>query len=139
MEYTPEQVNAYLSRISFPVNQYKPITLKTAGSTDGLHYLYGLQKYHLASIPFENLSLHYSQERVVSINKDDLFKKMVTSGSGRGGYCMEHNLLFGTILRSIGFEVISTGARVMGPCGEFNGWYECPNTFDDFARRVVNC
>lgn len=35
---------------------------------------------------------------------------------------MEQNLFFGTVLKSLGFEVISTGARVMGS-GDYNGWY----------------
>lgn len=40
---------------------------------------------------------------------------------GRGGYCMENNCFFGTILRSIGFDVYSAGARVKSPDG-YGGW-----------------
>jgi len=41
--------------------------------------------------------------------------------AGRGGYCMENNCFFGTILRSIGFDVYSAGARVKSPDG-YGGW-----------------
>lgn len=52
---------------------------------------------------------------MISLDKEDLFEKIVTLE--RGGYCMENNLLFSTVLRTLGFEVVATGARV-GP----NGW-----------------
>ena len=119
--YRVEQVDAYLSRISFPVTKYKPISSTSARSEGGLEYLSAIQRYHLASVPFENLYLHYSKERVISLNKDDLFEKIVTSGSRRGGYCMEQNMLLGTMLRTMGFEVIPTGARIMVG-GQTGGW-----------------
>ncbi|PVH88491.1 arylamine N-acetyltransferase 1 [Cadophora sp. DSE1049] len=121
MKYSQEQVSAYLARISFASRKCKPITPETVRSADGLNYLTTLQICHLASIPFESLSLHYSQDRNISLDEEALFDKMVGSGSGRGGYCMEQNLFFGTILKTMGFEIISTGARVMGPAG-YKGW-----------------
>ncbi|KAG4435900.1 hypothetical protein IFR05_008631 [Cadophora sp. M221] len=121
MTYTTEQINAYLSHISLSGRRFQPSILGNHRSADALSYLTTLQKCHLATIPFENLSLHYSQERIISLDRDVLFEKMTGSGSGRGGYCMEQNLFFGTVLKSLGYEVISTGARVMG-AGDFNGW-----------------
>lgn len=79
-------------------------------SKDGLQYLSSLQKYHLAAIPFENLSLHYSKEHTNSLNPDDLFEKIVIRK--KGGYCFESNSLFGVMLRSLGFDIVSVGARV---------------------------
>lgn len=122
MTYTTEQINHYISHISFSGRRFKPSITENPRSADGLSYLATLQKCHLTTIPFENLSLHYSQDRIISLDRDALFEKMVGSGSGRGGYCMEQNLFFGTVLKSLGFEVISTGARVMGS-GDYNGWY----------------
>lgn len=119
--YTKEQINAYLSYISFPIVKYRAVTTKTAHTEYGLTYLSVLQKYQLSHVPFENLILHYSGERQVSLDKDDLFNKIVGSKNGRGGYCMENNKLFGTVLRTMGFEVVPIGARVLLSGGS-GGW-----------------
>jgi arylamine N-acetyltransferase len=119
--YTWEQIEAYLSYISFPVTRYKTITPESALTEDGLTYLTALQKRQLSNVPFENLVLHYSKEHLVSIDKDDLFEKIVASKNGRGGYCMENNMFFGIILKTLGFEVIPTGARVLLSGGS-GGW-----------------
>lgn len=114
--YTPEQISKYLARISFPSDI--PIS-------NTLGYLTELQKYHLAAVPFENLTLHYSRYRQLSFDSQDLFKKIV--GRHMGGYCMENNAFFATVLRSLGFAVFSTGGRVSFatagvPCGGYMGW-----------------
>ena len=119
--YSQEQVNTYLSYISFPVAKYKPVTPETARSEYGLTYISALQKYQLSHVPFENLILHYSKERQVSLDKDDLFEKVVGAKNGRGGYCMENNKFFGTILRTMGFEIVPIGARVLLSGGS-GGW-----------------
>lgn len=119
--YTPHQVGTYLSHINFPVAEYKHILPGVSTAVETLTCLSALQRFHLAAIPFENLSLHYSPARVISLDKDELFEKMIASGSRRGGYCMEQNLLFGTVLRTMNFNVVSTGARVMGD-KRFGGW-----------------
>ena len=69
-------------------------------------------KYHLAAIPFENLELHYFPTKTLSLEPQHLFQKIVLRGDGRGGRCKEVNCLLGTVLRSLGFDVYSTGARV---------------------------
>ncbi|KAH7355403.1 arylamine N-acetyltransferase 1 [Rhexocercosporidium sp. MPI-PUGE-AT-0058] len=125
--YTLTQVDAYLSRIAFPDalptttlgDKISPIIAQTA---DSLTYLTNLQKYHLASIPFENTSLHYAKFPSISLDKEDLFEKLVNRH--RGGYCMEHNILFALILKTLGFEVVQSGARGYNSSGdsEFDGW-----------------
>lgn len=107
--YSQAQINAYLTRISFPragsetaAAFFKP--------QDELHYLATLQKHHLKAVPFENLILHYSKEHTNSLNQHDLYEKIVTQG--KGGYCFESNAFFGLMLRSLGFDVVSVGARV---------------------------
>lgn len=115
--YTSEQVNSYLAHIGIPQEKHPRITVAEARTSAGLEYLTQLQKYQLCTVPFENLSLHYSVDRLVSLDKDDLFEKIVGCrngrlGGGRGGYCMENNLFFGTILKSLGFDVVPVGARV---------------------------
>lgn len=119
--YSSQQIDAYLSHISFPKSKFTALTFEAHRAEDGLTVLTELIKYQLAAVPFENLSLHYSQARTVSLDEDDLFQKIVESKSGRGGYCMENNHFFGTVLRSLGYEVISTGGRVMIG-GDSRGW-----------------
>ena len=80
--------------------------------------LTALQEHHLAAVPFENLSLYCSQHNSTSLDNDSPDKKSVTNG--REGYCMEKNCFFGTVLRSLGFEVFSTEARVC-EAGVFSG------------------
>ena len=90
-----------------------------------------LQQHHLARVPFENLSLHYSKSHTVSLDPDELYEKVVIRG--RGGYCVEVNCLFATILRSLGFTLYSAGARVNVNKSEvqFNFLYVTP--------RLVRC
>ncbi|KAL8939571.1 MAG: hypothetical protein Q9211_002683 [Gyalolechia sp. 1 TL-2023] len=119
--YTHEQIQKYLRSINF-------IGLRsdTGSSTNALRRLKLLQQYQLATYPFENLSLHYSTTHTVSLDIDVLYDKCVNKG--RGGYCMENNAFFGTVLRSLGYEVTSVGARVcMGVNGgnaeSYGSWY----------------
>lgn len=111
--YPVGDVEAFLSHISFPIEKFPMVTKEQARTRDGLKFLAALLRYTLAAVPFENLLLHYSPYRAVTIDKDILFEKIVASNCGRGGYCMENNLFFAKILQSLGYEVISTGARVL--------------------------
>ncbi|KAK9319146.1 arylamine N-acetyltransferase 1 [Lipomyces orientalis] len=104
--FSVAQLNQYFDRIALP-SSYRNATAK-----DGLPFLTVLTKYHMAAIPFENLELHYSLHHNISLDPQHLFHKMVGRGTNRGGYCMENNCLFGTVLRSLGFNVYSVGARV---------------------------
>lgn len=119
----PEQVNAYLVRIGHP----KPNPEDSSSANHyGLGLLASLQRQQLASVPFENLSLHYSgHDYSVSLDPEAVYAKIVTRR--RGGYCMENNLLFRILLRSFGFTVYSTAARISDdvahvPGGGFSGW-----------------
>jgi arylamine N-acetyltransferase len=98
-----------------------------ASHRDGpsLAALSGLIKHHVATFPFESLSLHYSPSRKLSLRPDDIYTKMV--GTGRGGYCMEQNALFAAVLRTMGYQLFSAGARVSYatagiPEDKFMGW-----------------
>ena len=131
--YTRAQLEAFFDRIDFR---------RSAASVDfnlSLDILTILQRHFLAAIPFESLSLHYSPHHIVSVDPQAVFRKIVgevnledgnvklnaKKGEGRGGYCMENSLLFGTVLRSLGFEVYPTGARVneaVQPIAASKGW-----------------
>lgn len=120
---SPDQINAYLVRIGH--SKPNPEDASSANNY-GLGLLASLQRQHLASVPFENLSVHYSDNNyTVSLDPEEVYTKIVTRR--RGGYCMENNLLFGILLRSFGFTVYSAGGRVSNdvmhlPGGGFSGW-----------------
>lgn len=109
--YDDSHLLAYLDRIAYPG------TLEDSSSR--LDFLASIQTHHLFQVPFESVSLHYSKTRLLSLDPNDLYEKIVTKK--RGGYCMEVNAFFRHILQSLGFSSISAGARVNGPDG-YNGW-----------------
>lgn len=99
--YSEEQLELYLEHIEYPGFQHP---------ADRLQLLTDLVRYHQARVPFDNIALHYSPTRLLSLDRQDLFEKIVTNG--RGGYCMEVNELFATVLRTLGFQLYSTAGRV---------------------------
>jgi len=104
LPFTYEQVALYFERIGFHYDgkEYPPPTL------DVLKRLITL---HLSTIPFENLSIHYNPRHNISIEKGDVFEKLVLRK--RGGYCMELNSAFANLLRTLGYSLITGGARVL--------------------------
>lgn len=64
---------------------------------------------HPSAIPFENLDPLL--RRPVPLDIAALMRKLVQEG--RGGWCFEHNVLLGTALATIGFQVTGLAARVM--------------------------
>lgn len=113
--YTEAQTFVYLQRIHFPLSEpssYPPPTLET---------LRRLMACHLNAVPFENLSLHYSVEPKVTIDKDFVFDKFVNKRWG--GYCMEQNRAFSDLLQTLDYETYTVGARVnMGNENGFGGF-----------------
>jgi arylamine N-acetyltransferase len=115
--YSEGQLCRYLKHVSLPPDwPSKPLSL--ANLTE-------LIRQQLATVPFESIMLHYSKYRLLSLDPNDLFEKVV--GRGMGGYCMENNTLFGTVLRSFGFTIINAGGRVSDatagkPGGGYMGW-----------------
>ncbi|KAJ5752254.1 hypothetical protein N7520_009171 [Penicillium odoratum] len=113
--YSPEQLNRYFDRINLPQHYRQSPVVKFGPSVDNdaaLAFLKVLQRYQVAAVPFENLNLHYAVHRHISIDPQKLFEKIVDPKSDRGGYCMENSTLFGTVLRSLGYNVTSVGGRV---------------------------
>ncbi|KAI9780034.1 MAG: N-terminal acetyltransferase [Geoglossum umbratile] len=82
--YSSEQLSRYFQHIGLPPTSSEP------GS---LEYLTELTKLQLATVPFENLSLHYSKHRLLSLDTNDLFDKVV--GRGRGGSHMVNLVTIG--------------------------------------------
>ncbi|MFF2041485.1 arylamine N-acetyltransferase [Kitasatospora sp. NPDC058170] len=108
------QVDAYLARIG----------AARPGRAD-LAALAELQRAHLHTVPFENLSIHLGEP--VVLEPGALFEKVVTRR--RGGFCYELNGSLAELLRALGFRVSLLAARV------FDGERAGP-PFDHLALRV---
>lgn len=108
---TEDQLSGYFERLKISKEKRHSDASKLSDE-DTLEYLALLKKHHLAEIPFENLTLHYSPHHQVSVHPHELFQKIIGSENCRGGYCMENNRLFYTLLHTLGFNVYSGGARV---------------------------
>ncbi len=91
-------LDAYLERIAYT----------GALAAAGPETLRGLHRAHAASIPFENLDIVLG--RPVELGLDRVQDKLVRRR--RGGYCFEHNLLFGAVLERLGYLVTRLAARV---------------------------
>lgn len=76
-----------------------------APDVDGLR---ALQRAHLGTVPFENLSIHLGEP----IDLTTLPDKIVTRR--RGGFCYELNGAFSALLTALGYTVTLHQARVWG-------------------------
>lgn len=94
---------AYLRRIDYHATPHTDFATLAALATA-----------HANAIAFENLDPFCG--RPVRLDLDAIQAKLV--GSGRGGYCFEHNHLFAAALRAIGFRVEGLIARVLWRQGE---------------------
>lgn len=93
-------LDGYLRRIGHP----GPVAADEATLT-------ALHRAHVAAITFENLDVMLGREPSVDI--EEVQAKLV--GRGRGGYCYEHNVLFGAVLCRLGFDVDRLLARTGDP------------------------
>jgi arylamine N-acetyltransferase len=124
--YTPAQISAVLNHIQLP-QKYHP---ENKPAHD-LEFLTALHVHTISTIPYENLSLHYSPTHIISIDPQNAYEKIVEGGRGRGGYCMEVSIMFNHVLRGLGFNSYTAGVRIRlreggVPSGHFVGWYEFP-------------
>ncbi|KAI8958088.1 cysteine proteinase [Daldinia sp. FL1419] len=125
--YSDDQLEQYFDRIALP-KQNRLYSIRSASDDVKLNYLALLNKHNIVRIPFENLTQHYSWHRTVNVRPHHLFNKIVPPPSRRGGYCMEANSLFHTVLLSLGFQVYMAGARVYSKDVEkYGGFSHCVN------------
>jgi N-hydroxyarylamine O-acetyltransferase len=95
------ELGAYFDRIGYvPGAAHPPPVLET---------IRAIQLCHAQAIPFENLNPFLGWP--VRLDADSLQRKIVRDG--RGGYCYEHNLLFSSALRELGFDVSWLAGRVV--------------------------
>jgi len=91
-------IDAYFERIGY--NGVPAPTLET---------LNVIILHHTASIPFENLNPLLKWP--VRLDPESLQQKIIVDK--RGGYCFEHNLLLGDVLKTIGFDLTWLSGRVL--------------------------
>ncbi|KAK7431186.1 hypothetical protein QQZ08_002226 [Neonectria magnoliae] len=138
--YSEAQVAKFLSHLKVPSEFYignKPI-LDHA-------FLSAIHKHMITEIPYENLLLHYSDHQTITLDPQEIYRKIILDGRGRGGYCMENSLLLTYMLRALGFQVYPVGVRVRLrkdgiPHGGFPGWVHIVNivTLADNTRWVLD-
>lgn len=114
-----QQVEEYLDHVGLPSSW------RTGDQPRDLALLEALHLHHITAIPYENLGLHYTQEPRISTDIHHILNKALHNG--RGGYCMEGNLLFNAVLRALGYDAYLSGARIrlrIGnvPEGPWLGW-----------------
>jgi hypothetical protein len=107
--YSREQLRQYVKR-SIKDTSYTLEELEADVKADPLEALAGLQMRQIGFNPWGNLALHYSPHKTLSLEHEELFKKIVIRGVG--GYCMENNIFFATILRSLGYVLYISAARI---------------------------
>lgn len=90
-------LDAYFRRISFSGDR-----APTRSTLDALCLA------HVKAIPFENLDVLLG--RGIDLSDEAVDRKLVHGG--RGGYCFEHNTLFGRVLTALGFDTRLVSARV---------------------------
>lgn len=140
--YDAAQIQAYLDTIALPTEfRQSPVFTDPALArtiTHGLPLLAALQKYQLTAIPFENLTLHYNPIPSVIIQPAFVHNKFITSACGRGGRCMENNLLFYTVLLSLGFRVTSIAGRVNEAVQPAAAKHDWPGpSYDGWNHRIT--
>ncbi|GAA4467916.1 arylamine N-acetyltransferase family protein [Phytohabitans houttuyneae] len=88
----------YLARIGLP-------GAPPAADLSGLRLL---QRAHLGTVPFENLSIHLGERVDLTTLPDKVVKRR------RGGFCYELNGSFARLLTALGYQVTLHSARVWG-------------------------
>ncbi|EEU43315.1 uncharacterized protein NECHADRAFT_44961 [Fusarium vanettenii 77-13-4] len=128
--YSQEQLDQFFDHVDLPQH--------LRGQPPSLTLLEALHIHTLSTLPYENLSIHYSPSHRVDLNPQHLFQKIIIQGRGRGGFCMEIAILYNHILRAIGFDAYTAGVRTRGrlqgvPQGDYPGWNHIVNivTFPD--------
>ncbi|KAF2202684.1 cysteine proteinase [Delitschia confertaspora ATCC 74209] len=104
------QVEAYLDRISLPEPTKSLLISGKTTSENALEAITALQQHHVAAIPYDNLALHYSAHKSLPQDTESVFQHVVLKR--RGGTCIQVNLLFLELLRSLGFNAYCTAGRL---------------------------
>lgn len=115
-------IQAYLQRIQFPGTP-KP----------NYQTLVDLQRSHLLTVPFENLSIHWGEP--IFLQEQALFNKIVQRK--RGGFCYELNGLFSALLRELEFSVTRLSAGVYDPSHGMGPEFDHMTIMVELDRRYL--
>ncbi|PGH36888.1 hypothetical protein GX50_00346 [[Emmonsia] crescens] len=127
--FSREQLAKYISFIiGCPADQglAKLSELEELVQRDPLKVLTVIQQRQLATVPFSNVVLHYSQHHTISLDPDQLFHKLIERRLG--GYCLENTNLLAIVIRSLGYQFYTTAGRVSKSydspttASQFQGW-----------------
>ncbi|EPS38350.1 hypothetical protein H072_8036 [Dactylellina haptotyla CBS 200.50] len=99
-----EQTEEYLRFLKFTEDDIEKIR------EPNLENLSVLMVRQLATAPFCNIDIHYSQAHQIVIDISYIFNKVIRRK--RGGYCMELNTLFSHLLATLGYNTWLAPARV---------------------------
>lgn len=138
--YTPAELERYFERICLPTSKRIADVSSLASPAAQLAFLTLLCRHQACKVPWENLTQHYSWHRIVDTRPAPLFRKIVPH-AGRGGYCMEANSFFHTVLLSLGYRVYLAGSRIYRPATEtYGGLTHCVNivVLDDGIKYMVD-
>ncbi|MGD9591136.1 MAG: arylamine N-acetyltransferase [Candidatus Berkiella sp.] len=108
---TQEQLKAYFDRIGVPLWQTYQDDPETFCTKENLRTIV---LNHTLCIPFENLDMHnkLQGDNPIAIDLSSVYKKIVTDGTFRGGYCFETTGLLKAALLALGFQARSGIASV---------------------------
>lgn len=124
--YSRQQMEEYFNRIAMPPSK-RIYDVSQISDENKRAFLFTLQKHQLCKVPWENLTQHYSFHRVICIQPNYLFKKIVRN-PGTGGYCMEANYFFHLILWNLGFDCYMAGSRIWhSDTNYYGGWTHVVN------------
>jgi arylamine N-acetyltransferase len=101
--YSEAQVLSYLDRINFSTSATCLIP------SPNLDTLRRLTACHLSAIPWENISVQCLPKYKLYLDKDSVFDKIVNKC--KGGTCWETTRAFATLLRTLGYDFYTIGAR----------------------------
>jgi len=137
---TPAQLSQYLAHIQLP-QKYHPEN----NPERDIAFLTALHVHQISTVPYDNLTLHYSRDKKIIIDPQHVFRKIVVDARGRGGYCMENSIFFNHVLRGLGFDAYTAGVRIRlrengVPQGDYIGWVHLVNivTLASGARYMVD-
>jgi N-hydroxyarylamine O-acetyltransferase len=92
-----------------------------------------LHEYHVRSVPFENLDVHY--KRLFDLNLEHIYQKVVVNV--RGGFCYELNTLFNALLCDIGYKSHLIAARIFNDDGSLGPKYDHTAIFVETEKQYL--
>jgi arylamine N-acetyltransferase len=132
--FTDQQLSQYLQLLFGSSHELSSLPALQKGiASDPLTTIGILQTQHLAAVPFSTVGFNYEPAKIpiASLDPQDVFEKVVVKK--QGGFCLEMNIFFSAVLRSLGVENYLAGGRISYVVGNtvatikrdpkgFDGW-----------------